>query len=924
MSARLLVLLACALSFALPSRAQTSERFTIAVRGEPLAQALTQFARHAEIDLAYDPELAEGVLSYCVAENVTAEQALTCLLRGSGMDFVRLSNGAYVVRPVARAETREGTLVGVVRDARSSLGLPEASVLLLARATRGTATNADGQFIFSSLAPGRYGVLISYVGYQTQSDTITVLPGGRVRYEAYMERVNYAVSPLVIDGLTISPLADQSSFQTLTPVSSSADYSGLSGVSINHATADVHIQGGGAGEHQITLDGVPIFAPPTLTGQVGAFSPLAVGRMRVKKAGFGVQPSSNTVGIIELDHDLSSQPGHQFDAQVDALSSGARHRYSSSRGQGPSVRTMVSGRVGMWSLYRQLGAQRILQQQNVPDALIQTAFEAPPFLDEVGSLLLLQDSLLAYLVPGSQIQRRDPSLSFADVNAALRWAPGPLRHLHASGYLSRRALETEGITTTPRLDTYAWTSAMAQARYTTFLGDRTFASVQLRGAFYQQEHDFSILEAPSNLESGADVRLAEVARPVDDGNMISEVGAELSIDHALGRGAYLQAGLVPTFTRQQFAFSTVRFSATGSNSLSNESSGARLASYANLRVPVGLYLAADLGVRTTYVPVSRALYYEPRISLELDLPRTPLGPARIRTSAGRYLQFVSQYRVSSRSVTTLASSSTVWITVDPNRLPTGAYHAAGEFAVRPATHWRLFGEGFYKFLDRLYDVDYSVRPVDEGDTPQSDFLRRARGFAGGFSVGADRTTERVAASLRYEFSRTTRGESNSFEGRRLVVPWNEPGRILARIDAKMSTRVSAAARWTSVFGRSWAFRQSYYDFIASTDDDLLGNIPAFRREGIERHIAQFDLENPESNRLNAFHQLDLSAAYTLPIGRSSVQVRGDLLNVFGRRNEVERQFIGNGGYYSRNALYEPMTRHGLPRSLSWAVRWTML
>lgn len=912
MLARFFIVFACAFLLAFSASAQTERRFTLAVRGEALAQALTQFARYAELDLAYDPLLVDGVRSYCVAENVTTEQALTCLLRGTGLDFVRLSNGAYILRPVAREQTPDATLVGVVRDARSSLGLAEASVLLLARTTRGAATNTDGQFVITGLAPGRYSVLVSYIGYQSRRDTVDVLPGGNMRYEANLERVNYTVSPVVIDGLTISIVADQRAFASVDAVPSRVDFSGLSGVSTNHATADVHIQGGGAGEHQVTLDGVPIFAPPTLTGQIGAFSPLAVGRMRVKKAGFGVQPSSNTVGIIELDHDLASRPGHQIDTQLDALSTSLRHRYSSSLGDGASVRTMASGRVGMWSLYRQPGARMILRQQNVPDALIQTAFEDPPFVNDVNPLLLSQDSLLAYLVPESQIERREPSLSFADLNAALRWAPGPLRHLHVSGYLSQRSLETEGITTQRRLDRYKWASGMVQARYTTFVGDRTFASFQVRGTSLEQSHRIPVSDR-------------NVTRAADDGNSISEIGAEVTVDHALGRGAYVEAGLVPTYTRQAFTLSTARFSSSGSNRLRNEMSSTRLSSYVNVRVPLSTFLVTDLGLRTTYVPAGRAMYYEPRASLELDLPRTPLGPARLRTSAGRYLQFVSQYRVSSRSVTTLASASTVWISVDPDRLPTGAYHIAGEFAFRPAPQWRIFGEGFYKFLDRLYDIDYSVPPDSGGLTPQASFLRRARGFARGYSLGVDRTTDRIAASLRYEFSRTVRGESNSFEGRRdIVVPWNEPGRILGRIDARMTPRISTAARWTSVFGRSWAFRQSYYDFIAGTNDQVLGPIPDYRREAIERHVQEFNLENPEANRLGSLHQLDVSAAYTLPLGHSSVQIRCNVLNVLGRANEVERQFIGNGRYYSENALYEPVTRHSLPRTFAWAIRWTML
>lgn len=923
MSVRTLALLLCWLSATPLAWAQSDSRFALSVRGEALASALDRFAERARLDLAYDPSLTDGKTCYCVAEDLLAEEALSCLLRGSGLDFARLSNGLYVLRPSARAPAATGSLVGVVRDATSSLGLPEASVVLAARDDRGAASNAEGQFAFGDLKPGRYAVHVSYVGYRPARDTVEVLPGGRVQHEVQLERVNYAVSPIIIDGLTVSKAALREAPRQSAIAPAAPDFDGLVGVNINHATADVHVQGGGAGEHQVTLDGAPVFTTPTLTGQIGAFSSLAVGRMRVQKAGFGVQASSNTVGIIEVDHDLSAQPGHHVDAQVDALSTGLRHRYSSSRGDGSSLRSLASARVGMWSVYAQPGAREVLRQQNVPDALIQTAFEPFP----ADQLVAGQDSLVAYLVDGGDVRPREPSLGFVDANAAVRWAPGPLRHLHVSGYFAQRTLETDGIFADPRRDKYTWRSGMVQSRYTTFLDDRTFASLQLRASFYRQEHSFLSVEREEIDSTDVRARAASetaVVRPNDDGNTIAEYAAEVRLDHTFGRGLSFEAGLVPSFTAHKFALSTISLSPTDA-ALVNRAQHARLGSFVNVRLPLGETVSADAGLRATYVPETDVVYAEPRVALRLDAPESPLGPLSARLSGGLYRQFISQYRVSSRSVTTLASSSTAWISLNPHISPTGATHAAGEVAFRPLPDWRVTAEGFYKFQHRLYTVNHATVPIQDAETPQELFLERSRGAARGVTLGVDRTTRRTHVGARYERSQAER-QIQGLNPHWSPVPWNEPHRLSARADVKLGPAV-LAARWTSIWERAWAYRQAYYDFLANQRDGRplrgVGVGSQVRQEAVAAHVERYNLENPQDNRLGTFHQLDVSAAYTLPAGASRLQLRVDLLNALGRRNEVERQLIGDGEHFQKTGFYKAFTRYSLPLTTVWSVRWAL-
>jgi len=94
----------------------------------------------------------------------------------------------------------------------------------------------------------------------------------------------------------------------------------LMGVSRQRPMADLHVQGGAAGEHQVRLDGMPIRNPVTLRRLLGAFSPLALDRLTVRKAGFGVEHGSRLSGVIAAEHALAPSGDRNLTVQADPLS----------------------------------------------------------------------------------------------------------------------------------------------------------------------------------------------------------------------------------------------------------------------------------------------------------------------------------------------------------------------------------------------------------------------------------------------------------------------------------------------------------------------------------------------------------------------------------------------------------------------------
>ena len=101
--------------------------------------------------------------------------------------------------PPALAQTR-GSIVGQVTDARSEQPLPGANVVIDGT-SRGAATDADGDYRLSGLAPGTYALRISYIGYEEQTATVKVVAGAAVRQDVGLAPASVVGEEVVVLGI---------------------------------------------------------------------------------------------------------------------------------------------------------------------------------------------------------------------------------------------------------------------------------------------------------------------------------------------------------------------------------------------------------------------------------------------------------------------------------------------------------------------------------------------------------------------------------------------------------------------------------------------------------------------------------------------------------------------------------------------------
>ena len=213
---------------------------------------------------------------------------------------------------------------GFVTDVQTGRPLELASVALLQgdRLAAGTVTDAAGAFVLPRLAPGRYRLRASFVGYAPSIDTLD-LEGGETRTleialaaaatglgEVVVERAQTGGAARVVAGAqTVRPedlaripavdvSGDLASYLTTIPgVVSTADRGG-----------QLFVRGGEPSQNLVLLDGIPLYQAFHALGFYSVFPAGIVRTADVYAGGFGARHGERLSSVI----DVQSRSGHLY------------------------------------------------------------------------------------------------------------------------------------------------------------------------------------------------------------------------------------------------------------------------------------------------------------------------------------------------------------------------------------------------------------------------------------------------------------------------------------------------------------------------------------------------------------------------------------------------------------------------------------
>ena len=868
----------------------TEVRHTVAVAGVPLDEALARIIDETELSLVYESRLVEGRTTFCRAERVTTEGLLACLLRGTGLDFVRLSSGTYVLIADPQTPPRYASLTGQVLDAETGLPLPDAGVLL-ADLGIGTATNRAGRFAFASLLPGPHRIVVTHVAYEAAVETVAVGPDERGRVSVALRPQVVLSTPVIVSGFEARAAAEGLGVSTRTPedlASAGApqdlvrSLSAVAGVHLGDALGDVHVQGGAANEQQVLLDGVPVFMPVPNGGFIGPFSPFAAGRVTVRKAGFGASDGSGLSGVIEVDHLLAPIEGPGLTARLDPLSLNARWTGHAGAPERVEARWMLAVRRPLWDTYQPARLETLFRAWATPDPFLYRALPPPT------------GTTLPNAPPGPPAPGTLEVL-FSDLHAAGRVRFGGLRSLHVSFYDGAGTFGVERPEDGPVdedlfEDAYRWRNRTAQLRYEWVQSHRLFLDAGVWRTRYRLAHPFG-LSSPG----------AALAR-AEESNRLAETGLRLRGDWAASPRHTVAAAVEAVFTESAFALSLDPFGAAPVGPEALEPARWRVAGFLEDRFVVGPHASVTLGTRLTYLPLKEAVYAEPRLALHLDGETRGRGTWAARAAAGIYRQYLHAVDAATYNVASLLPRVRFWLPIDRLHRPPKAYHVALAAQYRPGPAWQFGVESYAKRQAHLLVLDYGARFAE---TPTGDVLREAEGYAVGAALTAAHRGRLHRLDAHYEIARTRRRTANRFGGAAVPAPWDAPHRLYLALDAGPVRHVTATVRWQGVFGRSWGLRQAYYDFLEPD--------PATRL------LPPFDLADPGAHRLPAFSRWDVGLGYTRTVAGVGLQARTTLTNVFGRHNVTDWGLALD----EATGTYVPRSRRAASFIPSFSVRGTI-
>jgi len=896
-------------SFAQNNGRTASERYTLMFRGTPIEEAIKELVDKTQIDLIYDPSILSSQQVFSLSKNQTPEQILSNILEGTNLDYIQLSSGTYVIIKSAQNRSRYGSLAGMVLDKNTGKPLEDANILI-ADASTGTSSNSAGRFTIAPLLTGKYEVAVTYVGYRTVRDTVSIPLNSENPRKFYLESRPVFIEPLVVSSIQPRLPYNKSGSeevnnltQTLSSYTGSPDamkgVQSVMGVNFSIPLADFNIQGGAEGEHQVMLDGVPIYNPASFGRLTGAFSPYALQKVTVHKAGYRPSIGSQLSGIISITQDLPGEEENNAMLQANPLSLNGRINLTTSLGKGIEYKTMIAGRTNIWRWYQKPTLSNTLENWDRLDPII--------------SGNLINNGMDGALFEQASHQS---DVNFYDLHWSNEIAFNDFHTTYLSYYRGKNYLQTRLLSNNSdqngipesmyTRDTYDWMNDILRLEHNWLINSRWQTQFSLSYSNHYSNHHFGmastedIASAPGNnnqLINNLD-QYIDSQPHTGDQSLIREYSFNANFEYSLNRNHKLNFGIEPKIVDYSFKLSDLFYHFS-----SSRSSTFMLSGFLEDDYTLNLNTKITTGSRFTYVPNRQKFFLEPRISAQTDFQETALGFVSLRLSGGLYRQYVNQFDVTNVGPSSIVPSIRFWVPVDFTTDVPKSYHTSSEILVEPQETLSLKWEGYYKWNPTILMLDYHAL-LEQPDDPnakfnrQSTFIEHGKRYSYGTGVSAEKLFEELMMelSLSYEYSISKQRSPKRFNGQYVTAPWNEPHKLTAAVNWNIFSSFMITVRWQSIWGRSWAFNKSYYDYLPINNN--------------RSQYGTVDFNSPSNDILSPYHQLDVGFNWSWDLNDSKIKLRLDLVNLLDRKNTLEKRLIPEQS--SQGALQYAIQRKNLP------------
>jgi hypothetical protein len=228
-----------------------------------------------------------------------------------------------------------GTINGFVYDASNGEALIGANIFLK-ELKIGSSSNVSGFFVIPNVKPGKYSLLVSYVGYKTFSQDLTIAPNDVKRINVYLnqeailesEVVVIADSIKIIDKLFNKPVSriDLSPIQiSKVPQVIESDLlrtlQSLPGiVPLSDYSSAIYVRGGTPDQNLFLVDGTDVYNPEHAFGLFSTFNTDAIKNVEVYKGGFGAEYGGRLSSVINITNNDGNRNNFEGKAALSLLS----------------------------------------------------------------------------------------------------------------------------------------------------------------------------------------------------------------------------------------------------------------------------------------------------------------------------------------------------------------------------------------------------------------------------------------------------------------------------------------------------------------------------------------------------------------------------------------------------------------------------
>ena len=762
------------------------------------------------------------------------------------------------------------TLSGTVRDAKSGEALPYANVLVEST-TRGSAANVDGYFVLVGVPAGTHTLLATYLGYQPARidiDTATLtgplqielVPAAEYLEEVVITAEQYQMIQAArsVSQVTVSP-KDMALLPGIGEVDIFRSLQLLPGISgTNEGSSGLYVRGGTPDQNLVLLDGMTVYHVDHFFGFFSAFNADAIKDVQVYKGGFPAIYGGRTSSVVNLTG-RTGGTDYRLGAGVNLLSASMVAEVP--LGQRGSV--LVSARRSYTDIL-QTGLYNSIY------ATLTGADEEQPGFGSFRTGGLRGGGALGGGFQGPGLATVQPDFFFYDINAKVHYRPTDKDVLAISFYNGRDNLDESRLTsntfTTGNAvilndiyDVTGWGNLGVSGKWSRQWSPRFYSNALLAYSRYFSENERNNLferyaaEADTLLFSRTSGGLED--NRLEDSSFRLDNSWHVSQTHTLEFGA--QA------TRSDVQYENVR---NDTLVIFHENQQARQAAFYlqdTWRPFPSLRLVA--GIRSAYYDLTGDTYLEPRASFRYDLTEA----IQIKGAYGQYNQTIA--RVVNENVTEGARD--FWLLADGDNVGVQRASHVVFGASYETPMWLFDMETYRKRLTGL--SEFSLRFRRGGADFQADNLFfGGHGLAHGIEFLLQKKTGRYTGWISYTLSKVEHTFDRLNDGNPFQALHDQPHELGLVGNARLGQRWNVSATWIFATGKPYTAPESQYTLT------LL--------DGAEQSYIHVGRKNGE--RLPAYHRLDASIHYRIPVGTAHVDLGFSVFNLYNRKNVWWKEF----------------------------------